>query len=164
LRNYFPFLRVKIKDKISNNEDRKLLNMTNLKLPSFGLAISIAITFGFSEVALSQSDSSLCKDINQIRTSARQLEKINGNSSLGELKEMQRDIFATLGELGLLKEAGKIGIDEIREKAQNIDRVVKDIDDDSTLSEVVGKIIGEVIEIDSVSNLLGSLSECNFES
>ena len=133
--------------------------MKQLKLPSLIVAISVVITFGFSNRALSQSESRLCRNISQLKDPAEQLEKINGNSSLGELKEIQQDILTTLGLFR--EEIGSIEIEEMRKRARNIARVVRDMEDDSTLNDVVGKIISEVIGIDSVTETIGSLSECD---
>ena len=133
--------------------------MKQLKLPSLIVAISVVITFGFSNRALSQSESRLCRNISQLKDTAGQLEKINGNSSLGELKEIQQDILTTLGLFR--EEIGSIEIDEMKKRTRNIDRVVRDMEDDSTLNDIVGKIISEVIGIDSVTETIGSLSECD---
>ena len=137
------------------------MNMKQLKLPSCILVISMTIVFGFSNRVLSKSESSLCQNLNQVKEKAAQLEKINGNSSIGQLREIQKDIFATLGELGLLREQiAKIESDQIREKVKNIDRKIENIDDDSTLNDLAGIIISEVTGMDSISNIIGSLSEC----
>lgn len=138
--------------------------MKKLKFPSLVVGISLIMTFGFSDRALSKSKSGLCRDLNQLKKTAGQVQKINGDSSIGELKEMQKDIFAALGQLGVSGgEIGKNQIDELRENARNIDRKMKDIDDDSTLKDVVGTIFSEILAIESLTNVLGSLSECDFK-
>ncbi len=136
--------------------------MKQIKLLSCLVVTSATITFAFADLALSRSRSNLCQDLGEVKTAAQQLEKINGNSSIGELKEIQQDIFSVLGDLSILRgELGKDRFDRIRETTKNIDRLAKDIDDDSTLNDVFGKIIGEVIGIDNPADLIESLSECD---
>lgn len=134
------------------------------RLPSLVAIISVAMATGLSD-RVAALDSSFCRDIGELSQKVGQLENISANSSVGDLKEIQEEVLSAIGKITLsgAEEMGGIKIDELGENVRNLDRIMKDIDNDSTLNDIVGQVLGQVVGIVNVTKVLETVSECSSE-
>lgn len=135
------------------------------RLPSLVVGISVVMTVAAIDPTEAATGSRFCRDISQLSDKVGQLEDIRASTSVGDLKEIQREVLGALGNITLsgAEEMGGVKVNELRENLRNIDRVMDDIDDDTTLNDIVSQVLNQVVGIANVTTIVEGVSECRSE-